>query len=101
MADKNELEDQVTRLTALVEEMSARIAKMEGKPDQAAPDAPRSRRDLLKMGGAAALGAVGAAALRVMPAAATTGNAILAGLGQHRGRIDDAGWHRHGPWRLG
>ena len=79
MADKNELEDQVTRLTALVGEMSARIAKMEGKPDQAAPDAPRSRRDLLKMGGAAALGAVGAAALRVMPAAATTGNAILAG----------------------
>jgi hypothetical protein len=79
MADKNELEEQVARLTALVEEMRSRMSRIEGAGRPSGPEAPRSRRELLKMGGAAALGAVGAAALRAMPAAATNGNPILAG----------------------
>jgi hypothetical protein len=81
MSDKHELEEQVTRLTALVEEMQSRIARMEGKGSapQAKLEAPRSRRDLLKMGGAAALGAVGAAAMRVVPAAAANGDPMVLG----------------------
>ncbi len=79
MANKLALEDQVARLTALVDEMRLRMANLEGvrRPPGAELTA-RSRRDLLKLGGAAALGVVGAAALRAVPAsAATTGTMLL------------------------
>jgi hypothetical protein len=79
VADKTELEEQVAKLTAVVEEMRARIARIEGPAREVALEAPRSRRDLLKLGGAAALGAVGAAALRAVPAAANNGDNVVAG----------------------
>ena len=80
MSKKSELEDQVARLTILVEEMRARMAGLEGAAGRPAGiEVPRSRRDILRLGGAAALGAVGAAALRAVPAAATNGAAVLAG----------------------
>jgi hypothetical protein len=69
----------VARLTALVEEMRTRIARIERPAREVALETPRSRRDLLKLGGAAALGAVGAAALRAVPANATTGLPVVAG----------------------
>jgi hypothetical protein len=79
MADKRELEDQVARLTTLVEEMRTRMARLERSGRPAGPEAPRTRRDLLKLGGAAALGAVGAAALRAVPAAAADGGTLMLG----------------------
>jgi hypothetical protein len=79
MASKRELEDQVARLTVLVEEMSARMANLEGPRRPAESDGPKSRRDILRLGGAAALGAVGAVAMRAIPAAAATGSNVVAG----------------------
>jgi len=80
MAKKNELEEQVAKLSALVEEMRTRISGLEGGHGRpAGTDAPRSRRDMLRLGGAAALGAVGAAAMRAVPAAAANGDPVLAG----------------------
>jgi hypothetical protein len=46
---------------------------------EAAPAAAPSRRNLLKLAGAALAGAAGAAALRVVPAAASDGQAVLQG----------------------
>jgi hypothetical protein len=77
-----ELEKQVGRLTEALAEMRARLSLLEGTPSPPGAvmaDAPRSRRDLLKLGGVAALGAVGAVALRSTPAAATTGNNFVLG----------------------
>ncbi len=80
MANKRELEEQIARLTAAVEEMRARMTGLEGATGRPSGlETQRSRRDLLRMGGAAALGAVGAAAMRIVPAAATDGSAVLAG----------------------
>src|ERR1700674_4051150 len=79
MSDRKELEEQVARLTALVEEMRLRMASLEGAGRPIAPEVPRSRRDILRLGGAAALGAVGAAALRAIPAAAANGDTLTAG----------------------
>src|SRR2546428_12580681 len=50
MANKRELEDQVARLTVLVEEMRARLANLEGTNRPAGADVPRSRRDILRLG---------------------------------------------------
>jgi hypothetical protein len=48
--------------------------------DGRAPESPvRSRRDLLRLAGAAVIGAAGAAALRVVPAAAANGDPITVG----------------------
>lgn len=80
MANKRQLEDQVARLTAAVDEMRARLSGLEGGGARPSGlDAPRSRRDLLRMGGAAALGAVGAVAMRGMPVMAATGDPVVAG----------------------
>ncbi len=79
MSDKRELEAQVARLTALVEEMTRRVARLEGTANSPRLDGVRSRRDLLKLGGVAALGAVGAAALRAAPVVANTGDNVVAG----------------------
>jgi hypothetical protein len=61
-------ETEIQRLKALVE------------PDEKAPKSTaRSRRDLLKLAGAAMIGAAGAAVLKVVPAAAANGDAITVG----------------------
>jgi hypothetical protein len=79
MASKRELEDQVARLTVLVEDMRARMASLERPKRGAELEGPRSRRDILRLGGAAALGAVGAVAMRAIPAAAANNDPVLAG----------------------
>src|ERR1700738_3811432 len=75
------LQDEVARLTALVEEMKARLERLEGRTPDIDPGTgnAHSRRDLLKLAGAAAVGAAGAIVLRGVPAAAATGDPILMG----------------------
>jgi hypothetical protein len=77
----HELEEQVARLTALVDSMRARLDAMDGvKAAISSPDpASRSRRDLLKLGGAAAIGAIGGVALRTLPASAANGGNMIIG----------------------
>ena len=75
------LQHEVGRLTALVEEMKGRLERLEGgTPDiDTGNGNAHSRRDLLKLAGAAAVGAAGAIVLRGVPAAAATGDPILMG----------------------
>jgi hypothetical protein len=89
---RSRLQDEVARLTALVDEMKGRLERLEGRRQEPPPrpspasgggrngsqDA-QSRRDLLKLAGAAAVGAAGAVVLRTAPAAAATGDPILMG----------------------
>ncbi len=73
-----ELEEQVRRLSRTVEEMRARMARLEG--GVAAPaEEKRSRRSFLGMGAAAAAGALGVAASRVIPVAAANGDPMTVG----------------------
>ena len=75
----NELEEQVQKLTGEVDEMRARMARLEGgEPAHPNGPAPKSRRGFLKFGAGAVMGALGMAAAKVVPvAAATNGNFIL------------------------
>src|SRR6266550_2115052 len=79
MNRRQELEEQVRQLTSAVEELHLRLAELEVErpaKENAAP--PSSRRDFLRLGSAAALGAVGAVALRAAPAAAADlGNVVI------------------------
>jgi hypothetical protein len=78
--------DKVERLTAQVAELTARLEALEGSPRASEngngnghDKAPQSRRDLLKLAGAAAAGAAGSIVLGAIPAAATQGSALLMG----------------------
>src|ERR1700682_4446321 len=75
------LQDEVAQLTALVEEMKGRLERLAGgTPDiDTGNGNAHSRRDLLKLASAAAVGAAGAIVLRGVPAAAATGDPILMG----------------------
>jgi hypothetical protein len=74
----HELEDKVRRLTDEVDEMRARMAKLEREPAQ--DNAPRSnRRGFLKLGAGALMGALGWAAVKIVPAVAATGGYMLLG----------------------
>jgi hypothetical protein len=80
MERTEELEDQVRSLTRTVEEMRARLDAVEsGEPKHENGSKPSSRRNFLRLGAAAALGAVGMAASKVLPAAAATGGPVLLG----------------------
>lgn len=81
------LQDEVAQLTALVEEMKGRLERLEGGTADIDPGNgnARSRRDLLKLAGAAAVGAAGAIVLRGVPAAAATGTQMV------NGSINDTG----------
>jgi len=80
MERTEEIEDQVRRLTHTVDEMRARMAALEaGEPKQQNGSAPSSRRGFLRLGAAAALGAVGWTAAKVIPAAAATGGNFILG----------------------
>lgn len=81
MDGTRELEQQVSDLTRTIQEMKARIARLEGREqrDSAADRAPRSRRNFLKLGAAAAIGAAGVVAGKVIPASATTGGNFVLG----------------------
>jgi len=77
--------DEVAHLTETVEELRARIATLEagqahtnGNGTGNGGGEGHSRRDLLRLAGAAAVGAAGGVVLRAMPAAAATGsNAVM------------------------
>jgi hypothetical protein len=80
MENTEEMEDQVRRLTRTVDEMRERMAALEvGEPKQNNGSGPSSRRGFLRLGAAAALGAVGWAAAKVVPASAATGDPMVLG----------------------
>jgi hypothetical protein len=74
-----DLEARVAALSELVEQQAARLAALEDdleRREANEPDRPRSRRDILKLAGAAAAGVAGGALLNVMPAAAADGQPL-------------------------
>ena len=72
------LQAEVARLNAVVGDLRGRLDRLEGDPGGDGQQPPRSRRDLLKLAGVAALGAAGGVVLRAAPAAAATaGNMVL------------------------
>ena len=74
--DRHELMRRIDELTKTVEELRARVAP----PEPAPATTTGSRRDLLRLAGTAAAGAVaGGMLLSAQPAAAATGSAIVAG----------------------
>jgi len=80
MDRRQELEEQVRQLSRTVEEMRIRMARLEGKDGSTEKLARASnRRGFLKLGAGAALGALGLAATKVMPAAAADGAAVVTG----------------------
>ncbi len=75
-----ELEDQVRWLTSTVDEMKARMTRLEDAEPEAKNATKRSsRRGFLRLGAAAALGSLGWAAAKAIPAAAATGGPTLLG----------------------
>jgi hypothetical protein len=80
MERTEELEDQVRSLTRTVDEMRARLDAVEaGEPKHVNGSKPSSRRGFLRLGAAAALGAVGMAATKVLPAAAANSGTFVLG----------------------
>ena len=76
----NGLTEQVARLTAQVEELRSELQALRGSPGSNGHDAePKSRRDLLRMAGVAAVGAAGALVVRGVPAQAIAGQPVLMG----------------------
>src|SRR5438309_9701300 len=76
--------DVVARLTAQVEALTARLDMLEGSPrhgenGNGQNKAPQSRRDLLKLAGAAAAGAAGSVLIGSVPAAAATTDKLTLG----------------------
>ena len=75
-----ELEDQVRRLTSTVDDMKARMTRLESAEPEANNGSKRSsRRGFLRLGAAAALGSLGWAAAKTIPASALTGGPTLLG----------------------
>jgi hypothetical protein len=75
----HDLEDQVRRLTGEVEDMRARMARLEGNGAMQNNATRSNRRGFLKLGAGAAMGALGWAAVKVVPAAAATGGYMILG----------------------
>src|SRR5438477_8513944 len=75
--------DRMPQLTAQVEGPTSRLnaleAPVEADRNGNGHKAPQSRRDLLKLAGAAAAGAAGSILLRTVPAAATSGLPVVLG----------------------
>src|SRR3984893_15275241 len=82
--------DEVARLTAQVQSLSARLDRFQaGQQSAASADGDQqrqSRRDLLKLAGAAAAGAAGSIVLGAVPASATSGQPLLLEIGRAAGR---------------
>jgi hypothetical protein len=75
-----ELEDQVRQLTSTVDEMKARMTRLEGaEPGEKNGTKRSSRRGFLRLGAAAALGSVGWVAAKAIPVSAATGGPVLLG----------------------
>jgi hypothetical protein len=82
-----ELEEQVRQLTQAVETMRDQMARLESRGSANGAEPNRSsRRGFLRLGVGAALGALGVAATKVLPAAAADGAAVVTGatvVGEH------------------
>ena len=79
MDHTEELEKQVRELSRTVDEMRGRMAMLEGSEPPAKETPVRTRRGFLRMGAAAAAGALGWAAVKAVPAAAATGGYMVLG----------------------
>jgi len=82
--DKN-TEEELAQLKALLAEQQERLDALEGRDDAPADgnsgkEQRATRRQLLKLAGAAVAGAAGAAALRAIPAAAADGDPMTVGI---------------------
>src|SRR5256885_4384408 len=79
MARKVELEAEVARLSAIVEQLKGRLDGIDGRTNGHGGEIqPHSRRDFVKLAGAAVAGAAGGGFLGGVPAAAAGGaNVIL------------------------
>lgn len=75
------IDQRLEMLDLLVEEQRQRIEALEAEREDrgAGPVGQHSRRDLLRLAGAAVVGAAGGVALNALPAAATQGSAVIAG----------------------
>jgi hypothetical protein len=75
-----ELQEELQRLTQTVAEMRSRMAKLEGRGSSTDSELKRSdRRGFLKLGAGAALGALGWAAVKAVPASAADGGNLVLG----------------------
>src|SRR5437773_2514607 len=80
MARKVELEAEVARLSAIVEQLKGRLDGIDGKSNgNGAQSHPHSRRDFVKLAGAAVAGAAGGVLLGGVPAAAADGDNVILG----------------------
>src|SRR5437870_13565752 len=80
MARKVELEAEVARLSAIVEQLKGRLDGIDGRTNGHGGEIqPHSRRDFVKLAGAAVAGAAGGVLLGAVPAAATNGSPVLLG----------------------
>jgi len=72
----SELHHDLARISAEISDLQAKADRLRG---QLGETRTRSRRDMLKLAGAAVLGATGGAALSTLPASATTGGNMILG----------------------
>jgi hypothetical protein len=82
MARKVELEAEVARLSAIVEQLKGRLDGIDGRGNgngHGGEIQPHSRRDFVKLAGAAVAGAAGGVLLGAVPAAAANGSPVLLG----------------------
>src|SRR5256885_7838100 len=80
MARKVELEAEVARLSAIVEQLKGRLDGIDGRPSGHGGEIqPHSRRDFVKPGGAGAAGAAGGVLLGGVPAAAADEANVMLG----------------------
>lgn len=78
MSTNEELKAEIHRLTQAVEEMKARLADLESEGEDGTP-VRSTRRRFLTLGAGAAIGALGLAAGKMLPAAAANGDPVLTG----------------------
>jgi hypothetical protein len=75
-----ELEEELRRLTQMVAEMRARMARSEGRRSSTDAESNHSgRRGFLRLGAGALLGALGWAAVKAVPASAATNGSLVLG----------------------
>jgi len=76
------VDEEIASLRLLVEDQQRRLASLEDHSEKSnGHGTSHSRRDLLRLAGAGLVGAAGAAAFSVIPAAAATGGNFLLGSG--------------------
>src|SRR2546429_4012297 len=93
MARKVELEAEVARLSAIVEQLKGRLDGIDGRTNGHGGEIqPHSRRDFVKLAGAAVAAGPGGGVLRGVPAPASGGGHRVLWDNSRRG-ADDSGCH--------